>query len=746
MSSENAARTSGPVSVPLSYRGWLNKKGRSNLFKNWKRRYFVLELGLISYYENDTLETMRGQMELGGATLEDYFDRGTSSMVADRIFINGCKTEHDMLIECETFDNCNLWRTHLAEHIAFANAYPDLVLHKTSDSRSNNNEAVRQIVATQHADTNAALREAWEMENSMQISSTSGFEPLEISPKPAFVIKVKKLGGKKLFINVCYHQAIPASDKKRGHRLNPIVVLGNERTSADKNGETCFIMDVILHKSVIDEIKLPINEELKEEVILKILNWVQSKDATVSDLEYTLPKMSKFYKGDDVVPTMLTPGMLAPFGKKYLRSDSAGKYIMPAPDGSLATTPSQGSDQDGASGTNDRSDSTSKDDDSTSSSTTPSASSSRPVSMSLNPVSAPSVASARPVSMSLNPIFAAFSGGADPNTITSTSATGSSAATAAPNNSDKAPSFFRKLSIKDAAKAVMANQQLLKKSNEDTAAAPVPASPLPTPPPKAKRHIPYCVSRSVGAVLRQKPDKTAAKLKTMAMNSRLYVNSIRVDKTGCTWMRCNEGWLVKCTDGGQRLLQPVLEIANPLDIKIISSTLMSNPPPSFWESLFGGKHKNFHLMFTIEIVYPKGSVIHIRRCMADIADMRAAVLEGGAESVGAKRINDVESRRKIALPSERDGDEELMEGGSELLSYVEQVEAWLCALCSGPISAFPQLTALLEPGAVGLKHPDIYVYRCFIISPTIVLLLQADWDYMENELMAQGGFEGAWGP
>jgi hypothetical protein len=127
-------------------------------------------------------------------------------------------------------------------------------------------------------------------------------------------------------------------------------------------------------------------------------------------------------------------------------------------------------------------------------------------------------------------------------------------------------------------------------------------------------------------------------------------------------------------------------------------------------------------MFTIEIVYPKGSVIHIRRCMADIAGMRAAVLEGGAESVGAKRISDVESRRKILLTSERDGDEELMEGGSELLSYVEQVEAWLCALCSGPISAFPQLIAFLEPGAVSVIYSRYFSDSRYLINGCICIL------------------------
>jgi hypothetical protein len=39
------------VSAPSLKRGWLRKQSRSGLVKNWQVRYFVLNNGKISYYQ-----------------------------------------------------------------------------------------------------------------------------------------------------------------------------------------------------------------------------------------------------------------------------------------------------------------------------------------------------------------------------------------------------------------------------------------------------------------------------------------------------------------------------------------------------------------------------------------------------------------------------------------------------------------------------------------------------------------------
>ena len=39
----------------------MRKQGRSGIFKNWKKRFFVLTNGIISYYENELKETPFGE-------------------------------------------------------------------------------------------------------------------------------------------------------------------------------------------------------------------------------------------------------------------------------------------------------------------------------------------------------------------------------------------------------------------------------------------------------------------------------------------------------------------------------------------------------------------------------------------------------------------------------------------------------------------------------------------------------------
>lgn len=42
------------MQAPTLRKGWLSKQSRqiSSFFKNWKRRYFVLDKGVLRYYEN----------------------------------------------------------------------------------------------------------------------------------------------------------------------------------------------------------------------------------------------------------------------------------------------------------------------------------------------------------------------------------------------------------------------------------------------------------------------------------------------------------------------------------------------------------------------------------------------------------------------------------------------------------------------------------------------------------------------
>jgi hypothetical protein len=49
---ENMENSSDIVAPPV-LTGWMRKQGRKGLIKNWKRRYFVLKYGKLTYYENE---------------------------------------------------------------------------------------------------------------------------------------------------------------------------------------------------------------------------------------------------------------------------------------------------------------------------------------------------------------------------------------------------------------------------------------------------------------------------------------------------------------------------------------------------------------------------------------------------------------------------------------------------------------------------------------------------------------------
>jgi hypothetical protein len=70
-----------------------------------------------------------------------------------------------------------------------------------------------------------------------------------------------------IFINVCEHPSIPLSDKKKGNKKWPIIVLGTRfRDTTDKKDEVCRVVDVVIHPSVIAEANGDKVGETKQEV------------------------------------------------------------------------------------------------------------------------------------------------------------------------------------------------------------------------------------------------------------------------------------------------------------------------------------------------------------------------------------------------------------------------------------------------------------------------------------------------
>ncbi len=55
--------------------GWLNKRSRDGFIKNWRKRYFVLDNGVVRYFEKECDEALppfgqilKGELVLSGAS------------------------------------------------------------------------------------------------------------------------------------------------------------------------------------------------------------------------------------------------------------------------------------------------------------------------------------------------------------------------------------------------------------------------------------------------------------------------------------------------------------------------------------------------------------------------------------------------------------------------------------------------------------------------------------------------------
>lgn len=109
------------IITPPVVTGWLRKQGRKGLIKNWKKRYFVLKNGKISYYENESKqfpngEGLKGELNLMNTELELHDEGGKQQILI--VAFNG---ENSLLIETETETETNRWAIALKQHIRYAN-------------------------------------------------------------------------------------------------------------------------------------------------------------------------------------------------------------------------------------------------------------------------------------------------------------------------------------------------------------------------------------------------------------------------------------------------------------------------------------------------------------------------------------------------------------------------------------------------------------------------------------------------
>ena len=101
---------------------WLVIQGQG-CFKNWKKRYFVLENGTLSYFKDASDDPqfgnkLKGQLHLNKARLDDYYS-AEGLRQNKMIYIVSGGSERDMLLDLNGIsdDEARSWIKALDHHI-----------------------------------------------------------------------------------------------------------------------------------------------------------------------------------------------------------------------------------------------------------------------------------------------------------------------------------------------------------------------------------------------------------------------------------------------------------------------------------------------------------------------------------------------------------------------------------------------------------------------------------------------------
>jgi hypothetical protein len=145
---------------------------------------------------------------------------------------------------------------------------------------------------------------------------TDAIPSREITPKPGFVVKTKKLNGSdqdsKVFINICTHKAIKNFSKRvqlmedgtEQEGLSVPCSVGPPRGETDKAGKPAVVFDVIVNPQVVKDAKDDLTGSTRHWLIEIAMDRIDNKYSTQLDRRYKLPKAR--YKGKAAVQRIRT--------------------------------------------------------------------------------------------------------------------------------------------------------------------------------------------------------------------------------------------------------------------------------------------------------------------------------------------------------------------------------------------------------------------------------------------------------
>ena len=149
-----------------------------------------------------------------------------------------------------------------------------------------------------------ALKERPELREELHLPHKEEVKSLEIHPNPGFTLKTVLLNTpKKIFINICSHEAIsePGLKKKLNDKNEEVegwnipMSIGPPRQDADHAGVVCLVHDVIVNPKVIEETNEDKTGKHRDFICQLSLQCLEEKFEYHLDRKYKLPKTR--YKG-----------------------------------------------------------------------------------------------------------------------------------------------------------------------------------------------------------------------------------------------------------------------------------------------------------------------------------------------------------------------------------------------------------------------------------------------------------------
>jgi len=113
---------------PLMRYGQLTKQSGSGIVKNWRRRNFTVERGVLKYYELFLPEYPYGEREKGCFSLQGYTvvenpNAREPLQILLQSAVSAQNKQFDLLVQADDLKKKSTWLTIFGDHIAYANKY-----------------------------------------------------------------------------------------------------------------------------------------------------------------------------------------------------------------------------------------------------------------------------------------------------------------------------------------------------------------------------------------------------------------------------------------------------------------------------------------------------------------------------------------------------------------------------------------------------------------------------------------------